>query len=198
MLKQLCVLLLLGALIAREDPFEPLMKSGNNMTNHLGDEIPDYFRHVKITLPTTARVLTKITLTYKDLDASMHTKTIDVNQYIDWHYPFTFSQEGAILGPKENIYHIGNFDFWAHKNKLYLRTAAKIQRSFILTKPYRLVLDIDRGEESFDKRLVVDQKYVEQIALETHDNFYRFFIILDGQYKYKIDQKTNYLVVDLY
>ncbi|GMB96237.1 AMIN domain-containing protein [Helicobacter sp. NHP22-001] len=189
------VSLLLMALVARENPFEPSRNVGQTA---LGDEVPDYFRYVNVNLPSTARILTKVTLTYKTLDASTHTESVDVNQRIDWHYPIKVTQQAAILGKQGKIFRVGAFDFWIHENKLYLHTAHKIQRSFVLINPYRIVLDTDRDEQDFRQKVQVDEKYVNNIAIETHDNFYRFSIVLDGQYQYKIEQKNDYLVIDLH
>ncbi|BDQ29187.1 AMIN domain-containing protein [Helicobacter ailurogastricus] len=189
------VFLLLGALIAREDPFEP---SKNAKRMGLGDEVPDYFRYVNVNLPSTARVLTKVTLTYKNLDASTHTQSMDVNQRIDWHYPIKVTQQAAILGQEDKIFRIADYDFWIHENKLYLRTSDKIQRSFILINPYRIVIDTDRDEKDFRQQVEVHEKYVNNISIETHDRFYRYFIVLDGQYQYKVEQKNNYLVIGLH
>lgn len=189
------VFLLLGALIAREDPFEP-SKNGKHLG--VGEGVPDYFRYINVNLPSTARVLTKVTLTYKSVDASVHSKSVDINQQIDWHYPIKVTQQAAILGKEDKIFRVGKFDFWIYENKLYLRTADKIQRSFVLTEPYRIVLDTDRDAQDFRQKVQVDEKYVNNIAIETHDNFYRFFIVLDGQYQYKIEQKNNYLVIVLH
>ncbi|CRF51260.1 hypothetical protein HHE06_11250 [Helicobacter heilmannii] len=189
------VFLLLGALVAREDPFESSKSMGRM---GLGDEVPDYFRYINVNLPSTARVLTKVTLTYKSIDASVHSQSVDIDQRIDWHYPIKVTQQAAILGVEDNIYRVGDFDFWIHGNKLYLHTSDKIQRSFVLIDPYRLIIDIDRGERALQDHKEIHKKYVNSVALETHDNFYRFFIVLDGQYQYKIEQKNNYLVIVLH
>ncbi|WP_235853135.1 MULTISPECIES: AMIN domain-containing protein [Helicobacter] len=197
MFKGLVVFVLLGMLMARENPFEP-SKNARGNTNMLEDMVVDYFRTLKITLPTTARVLTKITLTYQDLDASMHTKEIDIGQRIDWHYPLQLSQIKALLQPEHSTYEIANFEFWIRDNKIYLRTASKIQRSFVLLDPYRIVIDIDRKEPTLRETLYIHQRHVSQVALSTHNKFYRFAIALDGRYDYKIAQKDNYLVITLY
>ncbi len=195
---KLVAFVLLGALMAREDPFEPANKGMHGSANMLEDVVADYFKTLKITLPTTARVLTKITLTYQDVDASVHTKEIDIGRRIDWHYPLKLTQEKAFLQPEESTYNIANFEFWIRENKLYLRTTSKIQRSFILLDPYRIVIDIDRKEPTLHEILKVNQKHVNQVTLSTHDRFYRFAIELDGRYSYQIAQKDNYLVVTLY
>ncbi|WP_382262509.1 AMIN domain-containing protein [Helicobacter baculiformis] len=184
--------------MAREDPFEPVSKSARGNANMLDDIVADYFKTLKITLPTTARVLTKITLTYQDLDASVHTKEIEIGQRIDWHYPLKLTQEKAFLQPEHSTYQIAGFEFWIRENKLYLRTTSKIQRSFILLDPYRIVIDIDRKEPTLRETLTIHKKHVNQVVLSTHDYFYRFAIALDGRYDYKIAQKENYLVVTLY
>ncbi|WP_121021862.1 AMIN domain-containing protein [Helicobacter vulpis] len=196
--KTLILFVLLGMLMAREDPFEPASKSTHNNADMLEDAVVDYFRTLKITLPTTARVLTKITLTYQDLDASVHTKEIDIGQRIDWHYPLQLSQIKALLQPETSTYEIANFEFWIRENKLYLRTTSKIQRSFILLDPYRIVIDIDRKEPTLRETLTINKKHVNQVVLNTHNKFYRFAIALDGRYDYKVAQKDNYIVVTLY
>ncbi|CAM2779035.1 AMIN domain-containing protein [Helicobacter felis] len=187
----------LHLLVARDDPFEPAKKMDNHL-DMFDENVADYFKSIKFTLPTTARVLTKITITYQDLDASIHTKEINIGQRIDWHYPLRITQEKAFLQPEESTYQIANFTFWIRENKLYLRTTSKIQRSFILLDPYRIVIDIDREEPTLRETLKIYKKRVNEVVLTTHTNFYRFAIALDGRYSYKIAQKNNYLIVTLY
>ncbi|WP_104639659.1 AMIN domain-containing protein [Helicobacter bizzozeronii] len=198
MSKWLGILLVLSVLGARDNPFVPSKKAQRMDTKFPKDEVFDYFKSIKVSLPTTARVLSKITIFYQDLDGTTHTQEVDINQHIDWHYPLKLTQEGAFLQPEKSTYSIGGYEFWIRENKLYLRTADTLQRSFVLIDPYRLVIDIDRKAKDLRQELSINHKYVRNIAINTHDNFYRFIITLDGQYQYKIDQKDNYLVVNLY
>jgi len=85
-------LLILSTLQARENPFFPL----NNETDmsYTSNEDFNYppFKQASIVLPSSARVIKKVTIEYEMLDASTQTKTIEINNEIDWHLPIFISQ----------------------------------------------------------------------------------------------------------
>jgi len=85
-------LLTFSSLLARENPFFP----ANNETDmsYTSNEEFNYpqFKQASIVLPSSARVIKKVTIEYEMLDASTHTKTIEINNEIDWHLPIFISQ----------------------------------------------------------------------------------------------------------
>lgn len=180
---------------SRENPFESVItpKQGERqILNMHQDPLTD----VEFVLPSTARVLKSIEITYQNLDGSMATKIIQIDESIDWHYPLLIAQkaQGATY-KSENRFKIGEFELVVNKSSIFIATRKKILRDFILPEPYRLVFDIEGIQESEYKKLALGKKYFEDVELSTHDGFYRIAIGLDGHYKYSItSQRDGFLV----
>jgi len=85
-------ILLLVTLNARENPFFPSTGEKDILvtTNEESAQIP--LKSAAITLPTQARILQKVTLEFKNLDGSIETKSIGLDNSIDWHLPIFISQ----------------------------------------------------------------------------------------------------------
>ncbi|PAF49804.1 hypothetical protein BKH41_00420 [Helicobacter sp. 12S02232-10] len=184
------------ALIARDNPFEPLLtpkESSHDATKNA----KDYFEAFDFKLPTTARILKSVTITYENIDGSLDTKTLDIDQSIDWHYPLRLSQKNAIVSEETNYYSIPPFEFFTKQNKLYIHTSYKIQRTFILPTPYRLIIDMDRKEPNINQNIDINKRYFTKISVGTHNTFYRIVITLDGQYQYQVKKEDQYYVVSL-
>lgn len=88
----LAILLFLSTLDARENPFFP--STGETDTPFTSNEnrSKEPLRRATISIPTEARVLQKVTIEYKNLDGSIATKSIDLDNSIDWHLPIFISQ----------------------------------------------------------------------------------------------------------
>jgi len=84
--------LLLFTLNARENPFFPSTGEKDILitTNNNGSQTP--LKRATIALPTQARVLQKVTIEYKNLDGSVESKSIEVENSVDWHLPIFISQ----------------------------------------------------------------------------------------------------------
>jgi len=77
---------------ARENPFFP--SDGEKdipYTTNQNKELQK-LKRATISLPSYARVVKKITIEYESLDASIETKSIELNNAIDWHLPLFISQ----------------------------------------------------------------------------------------------------------
>ncbi|PAF45020.1 AMIN domain-containing protein [Helicobacter sp. 11S02596-1] len=190
------LIFVLCSLIGRENPFEPLLipkESSHDATKNA----KDYFEVFDFKLPTTARILKNITITYQNIDGSVDTKTLSIDQSIDWHYPLRLTQKNAIVSEKTHYYTIPPFEFFTKQNKLYIHTDEKIQRAFILPTPYRIVIDIDRKDRNINQNIDLAKRYFTKISIGTHNTFYRIVITLDGQYQYQINKEDQYYVISL-
>lgn len=99
----IAIFLLLSLLEARENPFFP--SNGERelpFTNNSGKNLPS-LKRATITLPSKARVLESVTVKYKNLDGSIESKTIEVENTIDWHLPIFISQSYSENTPAQNI-----------------------------------------------------------------------------------------------
>ncbi|WP_041594887.1 AMIN domain-containing protein [Helicobacter cetorum] len=177
-------------LLARDNPFEPEITS-KNMQGGFSGTYDDYFKEISVDLPTSARILKQITLTYQDIDGSIHSQVVDIDKGIDWHYPLKLSQYTFNQTKIEKRYQIQDFDFSITNNTMILRSPYKVLRSFVLVKPYRIVLDVQKGASDIYKNLSLKQKFFSQIRVGTHNNYYRITLVLDGKYNYALKEKDG-------
>jgi len=133
-------LLLTSILQARENPFFPA-DTAQDMpyTSNQKFNYPP-FKQASVVLPSSARVIKKVTIEYETLDASTEIKTIEINNEIDWHLPIFISQSySPIKHENQKLENILREDFYrdntkkeqkvipkkAKKNKLKKKSKAK-------------------------------------------------------------------------
>ncbi len=195
-MKKLLLLCVIScALFSRDDPFSPAITPKEGL--HFQKEPPkEIMRDVTIQLPSTARALKSITITYQNIDGTTNTKEVPINQSIDWHYPLEFSQKaiGAQYA-SENRFKIGDFEVIVNGKQIFIATEYKNVRNFVLPKPHRIVLDFDGMEKAYNQKLNLNKKYFKSINLSSHENFYRISLEIDGRYKYEMQsQRDGYLI----
>ena len=87
---------------ARENPFESAESKTVGKTTQVEETRTD-FSNASVTLPSSARILRSMTLTFQNLDGSISEEIVAIDQNIDWHQPFILSaQKAAIKETKEN------------------------------------------------------------------------------------------------
>ena len=210
------VLLLLTSLNARENPFFP--STGEKdipLTSNIDSDLSP-LKRATLTLPSTARAIEGVTVNYRSLDGSRHTKTIELDNSIDWHLPIFVSQsytneeqkvsapkniiaKSKITPKKENRYQkiagIKLISFYAKDKKLKVITQDKIIRNFLLVKPHRIVCDFKRDTniKSYVKDMQKNSLF-SKIRVGNHSGYYRVVIELDGHYRYTTkDTKDGYI-----
>lgn len=191
----LCVLYC--ALWARDNPFESVItqKEEEHKPQNMHQEP---LSSIEFVLPSTARVLKSVQVTYQNLDGSIENKIIQLDENIDWHYPLLIAQkaQGAIY-TAENRFKLGEFEIVINQSKLFIATRKKLLRDFILPKPYRLVLDIEGVKSNEFGQIKLNKKYFSDAEISTHEGFYRISIGFDGRYKYQISPQRDGFVISL-
>jgi len=194
-------LLFFSALFARENPFFPVEGSeALPVTSNLVEDVPPLER-ASLKLPSTARVLESITVEYKNLDGSIATKKIAVNNSIDWHLPlfitqdYTSERKQQYLKKKVNYTEIAALRFiklYASEKRLKIVTKDKMLRNFLLVKPHRIVCDFQRDTDfgSYVKKLKKAMIF-KKVSIGTHSGYYRVVIELDGHYQYTIKKSAD-------
>ncbi|WP_321779425.1 AMIN domain-containing protein [Sulfurimonas sp.] len=199
--------LLLLSLEARENPFFP-PKGEKDMTytsNTVKSLSP--LKRSSITLPSSARIIKKVTIEYENLDASIQTRSITLNNSVDWHLPVFISQsyEAPIVESKniaikskqkkktkyKKIASIKYATFLSSKKTLKIITKDKIIRNFLLPAPHRIVIDFKRDTslKSYSKE---NKKGIFcKVRVGNHEGYYRAVIELDGRYRYKMSKVSN-------
>ncbi|WP_187892523.1 AMIN domain-containing protein [Helicobacter pylori] len=188
--KMIGLVVVLSVLLARDNPFEPEINS-KNLQGGFSGTYDDYLKEIQVGLPTSARILKKITLTYQDIDGSIHSKVVGIDKNIDWHYPLKLSQHTLNQDAFEKRYQIQDFDFLMANNTMILRSPYKILRSFVLVNPYRIVLDTQKGPLDIYQNMDLNQKFFSHIKIGTHKDYYRITLILDGKYRYLLEEKNG-------
>ncbi|WP_299549799.1 AMIN domain-containing protein [uncultured Helicobacter sp.] len=186
------------------DPFTPIItpKDSGQITN--APQL-DLFTKTELILPSTARKIKKITLEYQNLNGSITTLEKELEGDIDWHFPLVLSQEVQPKTPnipeKENFNLEDFFDFEITKNSVSLNTHLTLLRDFTLASPTRLILDFKApGKKPLKVSFYPKIPTIPQVSLDTHLDFYRITLNLDGQYKYNLtkDTKTGNYNIELY
>ncbi|WRC33838.1 AMIN domain-containing protein [Helicobacter pylori] len=188
--KMIGLVVVLSVLLARDNPFESEINS-KNLQGGFNGIYDSYFKEIHMDLPTSTRILKQITLTYQDIDGSIHSKVVGIDKSIDWHYPLKLSQHTLNQASFEKRYQIQDFDFLMANNTMILRSPYKILRSFVLVNPYRIVLDMQKGPLDIYQNRDLNQKFFSHIKVGTHKDYYRITLILDGKYRYLLEEKNG-------
>ncbi|MDQ7060494.1 MAG: AMIN domain-containing protein [Sulfurimonas sp.] len=195
---------------ARENPFFPSQGEEDlPFTSNETKNIPK-LKQASITLPSTARIIKKVTIEYENLDASLETKSIDLTHTVDWHLPLFISQSYAkekVINSKKiptkhkkiQVYkEIGKIkfaDFMLGKSRLKIITQDKLIRNFLLGQPHRIVMDFKRESSMNSYFKTIENSAYTKIRVGNHKGYYRIVIELDGYYRYKVKEiKDGYLI----
>lgn len=181
----------------RDNPFESVISP--KAEEHRASKIQqEPLSTVEFVLPSTARVIKNIQITYQNLDGSLENKTIQLDESIDWHYPLLISQKAQnATYTGENRFKLGEFELVINRAKIFVATRKKMLRDFILPEPYRLVIDVAGVKDSIQESVKMNKKYFVNAEVTTHEDFYRISISLDGRYKYTITPQRDGFVIAL-
>jgi len=203
MIKLLVIyLVLISSLIARENPFFPSSDDADISFSTNEVNIVEPLKRATVTLPSTARVLQSVTITYKNLDGSIVSHKEVLGNSVDWHLPIFISQNiggnekkirvksrSNASKKKKRFQKLASLSFislYSDKKNFQLVTKDKLLRNFLLTKPHRIVCDFEREIDirSYEKT-IPKQHRIKKIRLGNHKGYYRVVIELDGLYRYK-------------
>lgn len=195
-------LILTFSLQARQNPFFPSVGEQDLIQTSNKDTTVASLKRVAIKLPSHARVLQKVSVTYKSLDGSIETKSIDLNKAVDWHIPIFISQSMGNISTKETpkknkkinykqIFKSKYLTFYKNAKELKIVTNDKIIRNFLLTSPHRIVIDFKRSANLKSIVKNIDKSIFKKISLGTHKDYYRAVVELDGKYRYTMQKISN-------
>jgi len=204
------LLLFSFSLFARENPFFPINSELDiPLTSQELKKAP-MLKRATLSLPSTAREIQSITVTYKNLDGTIAKKSVDLQNSIDWHLPIFISQNYNLTEKTQTqsqqtrkrrkfkkFTSLGFITFYTNDKTMKIETTDKLLRSFLLVKPHRIVCDFKRETDlrSYVKK-AKDANIFQKITVGTHRGYYRVVIELDGSYRYTIEEESKgYLVV---
>jgi len=212
LIRALCVtLLLLANLDARENPFFPAKGEKDIPYTTNQTQTIEPLKRSSITLPSSARIIKKVTIEYENLDATVETRSIELKNRVDWHLPIFISQS-YVETQKENkkqvvqkkepqefkeIASIQYAKFFENFKSLKIVTDDKIIRNFLLVKPHRIVLDFkkDVSIKSYSKEN--KNSRFSKIRVGNHEGYYRIVIELDGLYRYEMKKTEDGYILNL-
>jgi len=187
-------LLLFTSLIGRENPFFALDESKiQNVTCNIPDTKPP-LGTISYSLPDQARILKEISFTVQNLDGSIETHKMQVDQSIDWHKSILISQGKGVTPQNvktQNSSSSADFGF-IHINtegkRLTLRSADPFIHHFVLSDPNRIVIDFKKNAlfNTVEKKLNAAPYLSAHLA--NHGKFARVTITLDGRYEYALNK----------
>lgn len=206
------------SLIARENPFIESNSSKDIGQATLIKDTRENFSEITTQLPSSARILNQLTLSYQNLDGSIESKSIEVDKKIDWHDELILKRindknmqesnkklEAILLqteeqNTKESPIKIDFQDivsFSITDKEIYIKTNDTKMRDFLVSNPYKIVVDFEREVSFYTKTFELETKRFKNITIGNHSGYYRVVIELDGQYKYLINKVDDGLIVTL-
>lgn len=203
---------------ARENPFFPSQgeKDIPYTSNQVKSATP--LKRSSITLPSSARMIKKVTIEYENLDATIEQKSIDLDNSIDWHLPIFISQnyaqtdteiktqdnaQKADAEPKKKdikyneIASVEYAKFFSFEKTLKIVTQDVVIRNFMLVNPHRIVVDFKRDTnlKSYEKEN--KDGIFCKVRVGNHSGYYRAVIELDGLYRYEMQKVSDGYVFNL-
>ena len=208
----LITLLLFLNVQARENPFFPSegekdIPFSSNQTK----DIPE-LKRATISLPSQARVIKKVTIEYENLDASLDTKSIELDNSVDWHLPIFISQsytqqptqkveskekvskkvlKSSKTKSYKNVAKIEYANFSVMDKNMKIITEDKLLRNFLLVQPHRIVMDFKRDSSMKSYLQKIKDSIFTKVRIGNHDGYYRVVVELDGYYRYKLKKLSN-------
>ncbi|PHS56587.1 MAG: AMIN domain-containing protein [Sulfurimonas sp.] len=186
---------------ARQNPFFP--SSGEEDTPYTSNEdrSKSPLKRATINIPSQARLIQKVTIEFKNLDGSIESQSIELDNTVDWHLPIFISQsytkvkdiKDKELKKKEfiKLSSMKFASFYSHKKSLKILTDDKLIRNFLLTKPHRIVVDFEKDASLKYMNKTNANNVFSKIRVANHDGYYRVVIELDGYYRYKMKKISN-------
>lgn len=197
---------LLALLQGRENPFFPAEGIKDMPVTASETERFEPLKRAAITLPDSARVLKKVTVSYQNLDGSIGEREILLDNAVDWHVPIFITQSysatenaeksaPAAAAPRDAFKKVASFEevsFYQSDRSLKVVTSDPLLRHFILVDPHRVVLDFKRDADFRSKfQAITGGKPFKSVRLGNHKGYYRAVIELDGRYECSVDKSDG-------
>jgi len=207
-------IILFSSLIARENPFFATEGEKDIPFTSNKNRTKEPLKRATITLPSSARILQKVTIEYKNLDGSIEKKSIQLNNFVDWHLPIFISQnynigesrtttkkiyKSKIKNKKQTYKKVASIKyakFYIDNKRLKILTKDTKIRDFLLVDPHRIVLDFKRESKMKSYKKILEGRF-SSIRIGNHNGYYRVVIELDGLYKYNLQKISNGFIINL-
>ena len=195
------ILFLCAAMIsmamARENPFFAIDTS-LPVTSNIPDTLPK-LTAASYNFPNQARVLKEVSFTIQNVDGSIETRTMQVDNAIDWHAPLVISQASrSVVGSSTRSTSAADFGFVRIETKekrLTITSNDTMIRHFTLGNPNRIIIDY-KHKEPFDvKEKILNAPPYKSVSVANHGQFVRVTVILDGRYDYTLKNNGKNVLI---
>ncbi len=159
-----------------------------------------YLTTESIQLPSNARELKSVTLTFQNIDGTLANRELKIDKTIDWHYPIKITQQEAIRNIAKRYFSLNDFEFFMEGTTFVISSPRhKILRHFLLASPTTIIIDFSRDKgNSYDGKIGTGEKYFSNVSVNSKNNLYRVSIELDGIYQYTLKNgKNNTYTIEL-
>ncbi|MBN2896884.1 MAG: AMIN domain-containing protein [Campylobacterales bacterium] len=197
-MRHLLLLLLSLGLQARENPF--FASESVDVPQTTANVIAAYppLKRVAMSFPDQARVLEEVSITYKNLDGTLETQKLQVQQSIDWHLPLFISQSyvpatdpAPIKTASKETVNFQTITLHVSPNGLEIVTKDRLIRHFLMVSPHRIVLDFEREADFLSYEKTLSTLPFMQVRFGNHKGFYRAVVTLDGRYRYSLEPNSS-------
>lgn len=183
--------LIFTTLYSRENPFVPIILPEDSLRPQY--ENVGVFNEQEIRLPSTARLIKQIEITYQNIDGSIAKQSVDVSGRIDWNMPLKISQT---LQTKEK--QLVKDNIRVNGNTLEVQYKGKLVRDFIMKNPDRIILDFEKNNKLHNHKMVnLNTPYFTSVRFGVHDHFIRVVVQLSGSYEYALKGTPDGIVIDV-
>lgn len=158
-----------------------------------------YLNTESIQLPSNARELKSVTLTFQNLDGTQESRQLRIDKTIDWHYPIKITQQEAIRNISRRYFSLNDFEFYTEGKTFVINSQKhRILRHFILAEPTTIVVDFSRDNgNAYDGTIGTGEQYYSKVGVNSKSNLYRVSIELDGIYQYTLKSSKNTHTIQL-
>lgn len=208
--------LLFVLLNARENPFFPFEGEEDALliTDKNRSIVP--LQRAAVTLPDQARILQKVTLEFENADKTVMSKSIELNNSVDWHLPIFISQSYTELKKElqpeaspdkeraseekatyKNILSIKHLSLFSSEKSLKLITSDKIIKDFLLVNQQKIVIDFKRDTDIKSYSIKNPEDIFKKIRIGSHKGYYRVVVELEGRRRYNIEKISDGYLIEL-
>ncbi|MGE4420168.1 MAG: AMIN domain-containing protein [Sulfurimonas sp.] len=201
---------------ARENPFFPSDGERDMLVTSNEKRDSEPLKRATISLPPQARVLQKVTVEFKNLDGSIESKSIELDNAVDWHLPLfisqSYAQQESDIQPQtkaltqkttqkkesyKNIVSIKHLSLSSMGKNLKLTTTDEVVRDFLLVNPHRVVIDFKKETDIKSYVKKIPNNIFKEVRIGNHDGYYRVVLELDGLYRYGLKKIPGGYLLEL-
>lgn len=176
--------LLVTVLLGRDNPFFSTDENAELPLSNNKTATKPLLTSVSYHFPDHARVLKEATFTFQNVDGSIETRRIEIDQSIDWHTPLVLSHARSAKSSSENSGN-ANFDFIrfsAAQNRLTITSSDPMIRYFTQSDPSALVIDFQHKSPFASRTQLLSARPFTKVKVSNHGKFARATVTLDGRY----------------